>query len=96
MKQTIAIVKIINIRHYPIFDILPISVHNDGIEVLDNRLTEYERFVSDPGVKEYSHETLVSESQLNDEVLFERTSSILKKHDKSDENWYQANLFSFQ
>ena len=66
------------------------------MEMLDDHATEYERFVSDPGVKEYSYETLVSKSQLNDEVLFERTSSILKKHDKSDENWYQANLFSFQ
>ena len=75
---------------------MPISVHDDGIEVLDNRTTEYERFVSYPGLREYSNETLVSESQLNDEVLFERTSSILKKHDKSDENWYQANLFSFE
>ena len=75
---------------------MPISGHNDCIEVLDDRATEYERFVSDPGVKEDSYENLVSKSQLNDEVLFERTSSILKKHDKSDENWYQANLFSFE
>ena len=66
------------------------------MEVLDNRATEYEHFVSDPGVKEYSFETLVSKSQLNDEVIFERTSSILKKHDKSDENRYQSNPFSFQ
>ena len=88
--------KIINIRHYPIFDILPIAVHDDGIDVLDNRTTEYERFVSYPGLREYSNETLVSESQLNDEVLSESASSILKKHDKSDENWYQANLFSFE
>ena len=88
--------KIINIRPYLFFDILPISGHNDCIEVLDDRATEYERFVSDPGVKEYSYETVNSKSQLNDEVLFERSSSTLKKHDKSDENWYQANLFSFQ
>ena len=75
---------------------MPISVHNGGMEVLDNRATEYERLVSDPVVKECSYETLVSKSQLNDDVLFERSSSTLKKHDKSDENWYQANLFSFQ
>ena len=78
------------------FHILQISVHNCGIEVFVDRGTECNDLVPDHGVKANLHETPDLKSQLDDEVIFKDSSSLLNKNDYSNGNWYQVNLFSFQ
>ena len=75
---------------------MQISVHNCDIELLDNRGTECDHLVSDHGVEANLHKTPDLKSQLDDDGIFEGSSSVLNKSDNSNGNWYQVNLFSFQ